>query len=483
MKNFLSIIFVTLINASFAQINLSSSLTACYALNGNVNEPINNLTGTLSAVTATVDRFNNPNSAYQFAGNTSSYIKLPNDPLLKSNIISFSAWVKTSTSGLMDIVFTKNTSGSNFAAYVLDIENNGFGYKFRAYRQNGTVGDYIDCTTTIVPNTWYHVAFSIDNTSIKIYVNGVLEGTTPSIIQGFSYDLTRSVILGGTNELAANFPLNGIMDNVRFYNRVLNASEVAQLYSQDPTCLGGPVPVASFSASALSICANQTVALTDLSTFTPTAWAWQTPGATTSVSTINNPVVTYPVAGNYTISLTATNGFGQSNPFTQTVTVKSVPLVTVSANNTLICIGSNAVLLANGANTYSWSNGQTFPAINVSPTVTSTYSVVGTTTNGCQNTSSITVNVNSCTFLKQNMADKYFEIFPNPTSGKFTINAFENVTEIMLFNLLGELILKTELSANETKQIDISEKASGVYFLKFNMDGIIVTRKLIKEYN
>lgn len=46
-----------------AQVNLSQSLTACYTLDGNGTEAINNLTATLSAVTATVDRFNNPSSA------------------------------------------------------------------------------------------------------------------------------------------------------------------------------------------------------------------------------------------------------------------------------------------------------------------------------------------------------------------------------------------------------------------------------------
>jgi len=49
---------------AFSQASLSTSLTACYALDGNANDPISSLTGTLSAVTPTVNRFSQPNTAW-----------------------------------------------------------------------------------------------------------------------------------------------------------------------------------------------------------------------------------------------------------------------------------------------------------------------------------------------------------------------------------------------------------------------------------
>jgi hypothetical protein len=46
-------------------------------------------------------------------------------------------------------------------------------------------------------------------------------------------------------------------------------------------------------------------------------------------------------------------------------------------------MGQTLVLIATGAQTYSWSNGATLSILPVSPTVTTTYSVIGTTSAGC----------------------------------------------------------------------------------------------------
>src|SRR5690606_9077146 len=56
------------------------------------------------------------------------------------------------------------------------------------------------------------------------------------------------------------------------------------------------------------------------------------------------------------------------------------------------CAGEPIVLSGAGANTYVWDNG----VINgqpFSPTVTTTYTVVGTDINGCQDTDQVTVTV------------------------------------------------------------------------------------------
>jgi len=72
----------------------------------------------------------------------------------------------------------------------------------------------------------------------KIYVNGVLENSGVTTITNFNYDATRHVIFGGTTEtLSTNETYNGIIDNARFYNRVLSAQEISALYSQDPSCV------------------------------------------------------------------------------------------------------------------------------------------------------------------------------------------------------------------------------------------------------
>src|SRR4051812_10310319 len=91
------------------QVNLSSGLTACYPLNGNATEMVNALTGTLNAVTGTTDRFNNPGSALNFNGSTSSYVELPANSLLKPGALSISGWYKPTQLLNRNVpIFTKN---------------------------------------------------------------------------------------------------------------------------------------------------------------------------------------------------------------------------------------------------------------------------------------------------------------------------------------------------------------------------------------
>lgn len=221
-----------------AQVNLSQSLTACYALDGNGTEPINNLTATLSAVTPTVDRFNNSSSAFQFNGTATSIIELPDDPLLKPyNAFSFSCWMKTTSLVDQSILMTKNMTFSNFESYDLHIGNANGGLKARAKKGDGTgASTIVTGTTAINQNTWYHLVITVDNNNLMLYTNGVLDASATTTYT-FNYQAGKKVILGGTNEPNFNIPFTGSMDNIRFYNRVLAPAEVSQLYATDPSCL------------------------------------------------------------------------------------------------------------------------------------------------------------------------------------------------------------------------------------------------------
>lgn len=69
-------------------------------------------------------------------------------------------------------------------------------------------------------------------------------------------------------------------------------------------------PVANFTATPLSGTEPLTVNFTDSSTNSPTSWLWNFGDGTTS--TLQNPSKTYSV-GVYTVSLTATNSFGNGS--------------------------------------------------------------------------------------------------------------------------------------------------------------------------
>lgn len=243
--------------------------------------------------------------------------------------------------------------------------------------------------TQIIPNTWYHVAFTIDNSSLKLYLNGVLEGSS-STSNAFNYMTGRKVYLGGSNDPIAYAPFTGSMDNVRFYNRVLTPTEVSQLYTQDPTCTISSAPVANFSITSNTLCAGTNFTVTDLSSNSPTGWSWQTPGASTASSTATNPVLNYASPGIYTISLVSSNTVGLSNTATQTIAVNANPVVSISSSSLVVCSGKTTTLTGSGAQTYTWSNGTNNSTALVNPTITSTYTLIGKNTQGCA--SSATLN-------------------------------------------------------------------------------------------
>ena len=74
-----------------------------------------------------------------------------------------------------------------------------------------------------------------------------------------------------------------------------------------------------------------------------------------------------------------------------------------------------------------------------------------------------------------------FSVFPNPSSGVFTVETNLNNSEkkYTVVNLLGSIVRKGNL--NNTTQIDISYVSNGVYFLNIYNNKGITTKKIIKQ--
>jgi len=101
---------------------------------------------------------------------------------------------------------------------------------------------------------------------------------------------------------------------------------------------------------------------------------------------------------NYSITGTSAQGCVSSNTAISTVTVNSLP--TISVNSGAICSGNSFSIVPTGANTYTISGG----TFNVSPTATTNYSITGTSAQGCvsSNTAISTVTVNSLPTISVN---------------------------------------------------------------------------------
>ncbi|PBQ34058.1 hypothetical protein CNR22_20500 [Sphingobacteriaceae bacterium] len=105
-------------------------------------------------------------------------------------------------------------------------------------------------------------------------------------------------------------------------------------------------------------------------------YTWNTGATTHSISAATSVITTYTVVGKtfggcYASAVTTV----PANTLTTTL-----PLPTVTANSGSICLAQNFTIMPSGANSYTISGGQAI----VHPTVTTSYTVVGTNTlNGC----------------------------------------------------------------------------------------------------
>ncbi|MCC6369492.1 MAG: T9SS type A sorting domain-containing protein [Bacteroidia bacterium] len=170
-----------------------------------------------------------------------------------------------------------------------------------------------------------------------------------------------------------------------------NTSSSAQYLSWDDLSITipcGPTlnPISlAINPTFTSVCAGQPVSLNASGADT---YTWNI-GATGSILT-NSPSVTttYSVTGTSTLT-------GCTNGAAQTIVVKPSPVVSASATfPAAICAGKSINILASGATSYIWNNGSTGPLITVSPSVNTTYTVIGTTA-GCNGTAVQAITVYS----------------------------------------------------------------------------------------
>jgi len=105
--------------------------------------------------------------------------------------------------------------------------------------------------------------------------------------------------------------------------------------------------------------------------------------------------VTYTASGVYSNTASGTFNGNSCNVLSFIdLTILPLPSISIAGSSGTIIIGESTTLNAIGANTYTWMPGSfSGSSINVSPTVTTTYTVTGITNEGCINTSTKTITV------------------------------------------------------------------------------------------
>ena len=270
---------------------------------------------------------------------------------------SGSAGVTVSVGALPTITIGGNTSFCQGASTTLTAMG-GDTYEWN----NGTTGSTLTATTPGTYTVTGTNASGCSNTaSIQVttkpsYVNLPVSA---AICQGASYNA-----MGSTFSTAGTYHIEGY--TTEGCDSIIDLTlTVNQLPS--PTITGNT-----------NICEGVSTTLAALG---GTSFLWNN-GSTEQAINVSN-------AGVYSVIVTDANGC--SNSTSATVGVNTRPTVTISGS-TAICAGNSTTLTAQGADSYLWNNGSNGQSISV--TNAGTYTVTGTSANGCDNTTAVTVTVN-----------------------------------------------------------------------------------------
>ena len=159
---------------------------------------------------------------------------------------------------------------------------------------------------------------------------------------------------------------------------------------------------------------------------------------------VNVPTLTVTPTTTTTYNVTVTDVHGCVKSDSVTVEVNPLPVVTVTAKDSAICLGEETELTANGASTYDWSVGKTGQTIIVTPMSTTTFTVTGTDANGCESSANTTVIAEDCsTFFIPNAfspnGDGLNDVF-NPLGDFAAIDDYE----LQIYDRWGRVIFSTQ---------------------------------------
>jgi hypothetical protein len=215
-----------------AQVNLNFGLIAQYNFTDeslddsgpNFISLINN-----NGANAVSDRFGNPLSAYQFDG-IDDYLSASNEPVLTlGNGATISMWINLNDVNTNQKLIGKLTTPpiTMDGGYLIGVENG------QVHVETWDVGSvaYGFLAGSLTANQWTNIAVTYQFQSYAVlYINGVAIDSVfaPDGIGANSNDL----IIGAAPWDPSFFKTEGVIDDIKIYNRKVNTAEIAAIYNE-----------------------------------------------------------------------------------------------------------------------------------------------------------------------------------------------------------------------------------------------------------
>ena len=208
-------------------IDLNEGLVLYYPFNNNANdESGNDNNGTVNSNTITFDRFGNSKSAYKF--NSTNYITNTTLFQEKANVFSVCFWMKIKEFG--DDLWANHISAANrWGAFTFHTMNDGSAYCGIEDWDNARFSSITDIpASTFKTGSWQFVVFTFDQGKARFYVDNKLIAKSDNMK---SPRKSWDGIHIGRGSAITN--VNGVVDDIRVYEKALNTSTIQRLYEEN----------------------------------------------------------------------------------------------------------------------------------------------------------------------------------------------------------------------------------------------------------
>jgi hypothetical protein len=246
---------------------LTDGMVAQYDLDGDASDSHGSFDGTVVGDAAFIN-----GKHIQFAGDGVQHVSIPySEELVPEDAITVSTWIKytdgplanqydhffmangPATGGLPSHSWTISRIRGNEGALPSGYNNSGKFY-FQIYDNSGNYPGVVDnivsgddpySAGSVETERWYHIVGTFDGSSIKIYVDGQLAGTTSTlgnkIVRSPGSSITMNYYTApGYPSVPGNAALS--QDNSRIWNRALAAEEISNLFNETNPNNNGETP-------------------------------------------------------------------------------------------------------------------------------------------------------------------------------------------------------------------------------------------------
>lgn len=338
-----------------------------------------------------------------YAGTTVNRVARVTSTGALDNILSFNAGTAMSVAGSIGYAVDLQSDGKIIIGGNFTTFNGATKNRLVRLNTDGSTDNTFNSGGSNANNIVYSCKVQPDD---KILIGGhftAFNGVTiPARMACLNSDGTRDVTFnsggaGATSSFVLDIALNASQDiYIGGAFVAYNGTTRNKLAKLLKSCSNASVT--SVSATSYSNCGTQSTTLTLSGNLNDaTSWQWYNSGCGVgSVSSGTSIVVSPSVTTTYFVR----GEGGCTNPLscsTVTINVNANPTLTISSASNSVCVGSLLLLNASGASSYTWNPGnQTGASIAVGPTVTTTYTVIGTDVNGCSGSTLTTITSSNC---------------------------------------------------------------------------------------